>query len=722
MVRLVRFALILLVFCVCSDRALSAQQPPLDALASWIAVDVPTGYEPRQAPGLAAAMPGWEADRLGNVVRSVGSGSPYRIVACALDRPAYAATQITRDGYLRLHRIGRGSRHPLWDQAFEAQPVRILTRNGPVAGVVARTNGHFAAQHDDETVVDADDLWVDVGAESAEAVAALGIELLDPVIRHLPPWWTAGAVAGPAAGRAVACAVVATLADAADDDPPGGTTHFVLSAGEGFGWTGLSSLVARSEAVDEVLVLAPASGEPVRGPATAGVGEQVPLRPAVRLSRFGAVLEGRGLRGVLWLEPEASAAGSHMELVRVAEAERLLATAASHLNVTIPPTTRWVAAPAAPALRTDLGATDHDALAATLEAFVERHGVPGHEWAVRRLLLESMPGWARERAVVDDMGNVMIEMGPDRDTTVFMAHLDEVGYAIESIGEDGVVTLDAQGGTVDTAWEGQTALLHFSPEGAPSSATGTGDDTSQVWKRRSLAAEAPPPLQGVFLTRADADARYPDEPMRAWFGMSGAELAARGIRVGAAVTSHKDALRLGRDRFVGRGLDDRAGTVALLTALGRIDPDALDHKVIFTWSVHEEGGLIGSEAMARRYAATAERIYSVDTFVSSDTPLESPHFAHTPLGVGPVLRAAENSGISPDAERDRVRRIADAEGIPLQTGLTQGSTDGTTFTFRGAPNQGLSWPGRYSHSPGEVLDLRDLARLVDLIVAVARAS
>jgi putative aminopeptidase len=58
-------------------------------------------------------------------------------------------------------------------------------------------------------------------------------------------------------------------------------------------------------------------------------------------------------------------------------------------------------------------------------------------------------------------------------------------------------------------------------------------------------------------------------------------------------------------------------------------------------------------------------------------------------------------------------------GIPLQIGLAQGGSDGSGFTFRGAPNQGLSWPGRYSHSPGEVLDLRDLDGLSRLIVAVA---
>ena len=112
----------------------------------------------------------------------------------------------------------------------------------------------------------------------------------------------------------------------------------------------------------------------------------------------------------------------------------------------------------------------------------------------------------------------------------------------------------------------------------------------------------------------------------------------------------------------------------------------------------------------------------MDTFVSSDTPLESPHFAYARLGNGPVLRAIESSGISPDAERSRVFAAAERAGIPLQLGLTQGGTDGTRFTFWGAPNQGLSWPGRYSHSPGEVLDLRDLAHLGQLIVALSTTT
>ena len=182
--------------------AAQATDRDLEAIASWVAVDAATGYERRIAPALASALGGWTADAYGNVVTTVGTGSPHRIVACALDRPSYAVSQVRDDGYLRLHRIGSGSRHPLWDQQFEAQQVRVLTTAGPVAGVIARTNGHFAQQHANETAVaTADDLWLDVGAESRAEVEALGIALLDPVGRHLPSWPIAGGVAGPDAGR-----------------------------------------------------------------------------------------------------------------------------------------------------------------------------------------------------------------------------------------------------------------------------------------------------------------------------------------------------------------------------------------------------------------------------------------------------------------------------------------------------------------------------------------
>ena len=209
--------------------------------------------------------------------------------------------------------------------------------------------------------------------------------------------------------------------------------------------------------------------------------------------------------------------------------------------------------------------------------------------------------------------------------------------------------------------------------------------------------------------------------MTAWFGMDARQLDAVGVRVGMGVTGYKEGHRMGAYRYASRSLDDRVGTTSMLMALRQMDPSTLQHRVVFAWTVREEGGLRGAGAMADRLGLRTRRAYSIDTFVSSDTPLESPHFAYAPLGNGPVLRSIENASMATPYEYDRNRGIAAAAGIDAQIGLTQGGTDGTRFTVYGAPNAGLSWPGRYSHSPAEIADLRDVAKLIDLIQAMAEA-
>jgi putative aminopeptidase FrvX len=70
---------------------------------------------------------------------------------------------------------------------------------------------------------------------------------------------------------------------------------------------------------------------------------------------------------------------------------------------------------------------------------------------------------------------------------------------------------------------------------------------------------------------------------------------------------------------------------------------------------------------------------------------------------------------------DRIVDLARAKNIPLQVGATNGGTDGSDFVRYGVLHVALSWPGRYSHSPVEVLDLRDLQALERLIFAISTA-
>ena len=328
--------------------------------------------------------------------------------------------------------------------------------------------------------------------------------------------------------------------------------------------------------------------------------------------------------------------------------------------------------------------------------------MPGHEGPIRNLVYNAMPDWAKEIAQVDEMGNLWVEFGPAGEATVFVAHMDEVGYEIENIEANGVVNLRRLGGVVTTAWEGQPAVMQIDPFTNIESQTDA------------------PELRGVFLNRSNPQRKQP-ESVQAWFGMNSEQLAAAGVRIGMGVTGYKEGHRMGAYRYASRSLDDRVGSTSLLMALQQIDPARLSNRVIFAWSVREEGGLRGAAELASKLYSRTRRVYSIDTFVSSDTPLESPHFAYAPLGNGPVLRSIENSSMATPYELDRNRRLAEEAGIDAQYGLTQGGTDGTTFTVYGAPNAGLSWPGRYSHSPAEIADLRDIAKLIDLIQAMAQA-
>jgi putative aminopeptidase FrvX len=661
-------------FAVAAAPASRAQAPVraddriADAIARWITLPAPPGGEELGAPQLTPALPGWMRDVNGNLIRRLGQGSPRRVVACALDVSAYVVSQITDDGYLRLHRSGATPVYPVWDQAMEAQKVRIFTARGPVPGVVAIANGHFARQHRGDTaVVGVDQLWVDVGATARADVERLGISVLDPVVADRPAWTYEGYAAGPGAGARAGCAAVATAAQGAVSS---GETIFVLSVQHVFNWTGLSAALARIGKYDELVL----------------VGES-------RSGRGAASQPGRSI------VPHTRFTGSHVESIHAADARALLTQVVSAASVTLGTDPAWIAPLASPPRARSPRADAYDGLERDLITLLDLPGVPGHEWRVRNAVRAALPAWARDRATVDSAGNLIVAAGPDRDSVVFMAHTDEVSFEVERILADGSVTLTRKGGVVPSAWEGQLALLHFDQD-----ASGN-------------AAES---LRGVFIPRDTARVKAP-RANTAWFGLDSAALASRGVRVGSAVLGYKHAERLGGTRVTGRASDDRTGSTALLMAVRATNPALLTHKVLFVWSTGEEGGLLGARAFGARHGASLRRAYAIDTFVSSDTPLESPTFAYAPLGKGAVLRGLDDGSVASRAERDLVVRTARAAGIPLQIGTTQGSTDGSAIGAFGPPNVGLSWPGRYSHTPGEVLDLRDLDALARLVAALAAA-
>lgn len=646
------------------------------ALASWIDLDAPPGREHLATDTIVQAMPEWKRDALGNLMLRKGSGSPRRVVACGLDRPAFAVTEITDDGYLRLREAGAGRQHPLWVQFHEGQRIKVLTRAGAVPGVVVVKSTHLQrGRIANAPAATLDDLWVDVGAGSKAEVQRLGIEMLDAVVRDSPAWlYGSYFVAGQLAGVRVGCAAVAS---AARGQVTAGETIFLLTTLRSFGHDGLEAALRTLGRVDEVTLVDQVADAPVDS-----VVQQKVEKPAY-------LPESTGLTSLTVLAPRVRYPGTLVESVQVSDAEKLLDAVRKAAGVD---SSTWQAVPSqnanAQVFRQDALSTTAD----LLKSLADVHSVSGHEREVRDAITAALPAWARTLTRTDNEGNLIVEVGPDRDPLMFIAHQDEVGFEVTNIADDGTVSLRTRGGLFPSLWEGQPALLHV-----------------EVGKL---------PVSGIFLPREAATTKQP-ETLTAWFGMDGEALKRRNAANGSAVTAFKRATRLGATRFTARALDDRAGSTALVLAARRIVPSSLKRRVIFAWSVREETGLEGAMALAKHYGATVKRVYSVDTFVSSDSPVEITRFAHAPLGRGAVIRGLDNSAIAPLPELDRILNIARAQDIPIQVGATNGGTDGSDFVRYGALHVSLSWPGRYSHSPVEVLDLRDLQALERLVYAIA---
>jgi putative aminopeptidase FrvX len=325
-----------------------------------------------------------------------------------------------------------------------------------------------------------------------------------------------------------------------------------------------------------------------------------------------------------------------------------------------------------------------------LAPLVESYGVSGAEGPVREAVKRLLPAWAAPST--DTAGNLWVRVGQGNPVVVFVAHLDEIGFRVTGIRDDGALELETRGGFFTSLFEAKPALVH----------TDQGD------------------VAGVFLPRDSGFTRRTPPPLRVDIGSrSRAATMARGVSPGSTVTMPKQYVRLAGTRATGRSFDDRVGSAAQLIALRHLDRAALKHQVIFIWSVREEIGLEGAAAAAASLGTTPRRVHAIDTFVSADAPLEPPNFAVAPIGRGAVARALDNSSITPPAYVDSLVQVARVRGIALQVGTTNGGNDGSEFTPYGVVDVAIGWPLRYSHSPAEVIDLKDVASLSDMIRAVA---
>ena len=79
-------------------------------------------------------------DNLGNVVVTIGSGAPHRLVVTPIDEPGFVVSEITGDGYLRVQRLPAVGRHAHRPPTLD-QDARVA------AHLPVRADGHGHSEH-----------------------------------------------------------------------------------------------------------------------------------------------------------------------------------------------------------------------------------------------------------------------------------------------------------------------------------------------------------------------------------------------------------------------------------------------------------------------------------------------------------------------------------------------------------------------------------------------
>ncbi|MBE3109780.1 MAG: M20/M25/M40 family metallo-hydrolase [Acidobacteria bacterium] len=325
-------------------------------------------------------------------------------------------------------------------------------------------------------------------------------------------------------------------------------------------------------------------------------------------------------------------------------------------------------------------------------------GVSGREGPVSDFIQKTIPpGFKAQR---DGMHNVWFTAGSGKPHILFVAHSDELGWVVDKITPEGRIRVKPGGGILPQTVEARPILIHTT---------------------RGPVAGIVAPRPGYDERRQQTDA--PEAPFAAenfdiFLGVgSEAEARALGVAEGDSITAKKTIVDFAPGLMATRAVDDRAGCAALLDAALRLKPDALRGKTItFAWDVQEETGLFGAAELAK--TLKPDYVFAIDTFVSTDSPLESKRFAFLPVGKGAVIRAVDSSNVTPKTEIRKVMAIARKHGIPVQVGNSRGGNDGSVFVAGGAVDIPLSWPGSYAHSLIEKIDRRDLEALADLILAI----
>jgi putative aminopeptidase FrvX len=335
-----------------------------------------------------------------------------------------------------------------------------------------------------------------------------------------------------------------------------------------------------------------------------------------------------------------------------------------------------------------------------LKNLVNTPSPSGHEARGQRVWLDYVTPFADE-TYSDAYGNAVAVLNKGGSPRLMLAgHADEIGMVVNYISKEGFIYVRRLGGVDPAITKAQRITIH---------------------SKRG-------PVKGVVgnvaphLTKQEGERKVPKiEDLFIDIGVSSRHQAEKLIQIGDPITVAVDFDVLREDIVVARAFDNRIGTFAVAEALRLLSASKgeLKAEVCAVSNIMEEVGLLGARQIA--YSLQPDIALVVDVTHATDYPTVSQiQHGRVALGKGPTLT---HGGCNHPNVIERIEAVAKKKKIDLQheaMSATSGTdTDVIFWTRGGIPSGLISLPNRYMHSPVELICLRDLEQIPELMAGFA---
>ena len=342
-----------------------------------------------------------------------------------------------------------------------------------------------------------------------------------------------------------------------------------------------------------------------------------------------------------------------------------------------------------------------------IEKLCAAFGPSGREEAVAELIKTEIADVCPD-PYYDRMGNVLAVMrfgdvnAKNRRRIMISAHMDEVGFMINEVKQNGYLGFDTVGGISNSIIAGRRV---------------------KVLGKKGL-------IDGVIASKAihhkEKDEREKATPIEKLYidiGARDADEAGEHAFVGCFAAFDSEFYEFGNGMVKGKALDDRMGCAAMIEMMRSLKaaPITENADVCFCFTVREEIGLSGARAAAYRIRPDVALV--LETTAIADLPDVAASERVADVGEGVVISVMDRATIYPRELIDLAMSISKQQSIPAQIKrFVSGGNDAGSIhqTAEGTKVLALSVPTRYLHSPACVASMKDYTSQKQLCEALIR--